>query len=136
MQLQLESISYDSGKIARRGKSRIYAPRTLEFGVTAAYTGDSFMDTGGGFVFPPLRPLSPEPVGTSFFIVELPSDKADDRVRVQTSEELKIIGGYKVIDGSSGRDVFNPDGSLAGRIKNLNPGELGYLQYLDSFESI
>jgi hypothetical protein len=135
MQQQLESISYDSGKIIRRGKSRIYAPRSLEFGVTAAYTGDSFMDTGGGFAFPPLRPLSPEPVGTSFFIVELPRENTEDKcVRVSNSEELKIIGGYKVIDGESGRDVFNPDGSLAGRIKNLNQGELLYLKYLDKFE--
>jgi hypothetical protein len=59
--MQLEQIMYPPVRMQRTGlkpRQRVYISADLEsLSASALYTGDSFLDTGGGFVFQPLQPL-------------------------------------------------------------------------------
>lgn len=104
---------YQVGNLESLSASVLYTPKISDLGGISGY-GDM---------------TSIKPIGTSNFKVYLPKSNAIGRsLKISTPNEKIIINQNKRIKGKSGVDYFNLDGTLAGRLINLNKSELDSLE--------
>lgn len=107
-------------------EQKLYDLKNLEnLSSVVLYTGDVPIYTPNGVI-------SSSQLGESSFQVSLPSSNTTDKgIKISTPELGLFISSYQRIIGKSGVDYFNPDGSIAGRLRGLNKSEVDYLKDTD-----